>query len=114
MCGFGKERGIANTVDTDNVLMLDGRCDLSRSAAGKPARAFPYWRTLKVHHSRDNSPLNPYQGLQPAPPAVPRVLLRGHWLSEAGFGADLGAEKFFDIKCRSAGLSPGGGCRSRS
>ena len=88
MCGFGKERGIANTVDTDNVLMLDGRCDLSRSAAGKPARAFPYWRTLKVHHSRDNSPLNPYQGLQPAPPAVPRVLLRGHWLSEAGFGAD--------------------------
>ncbi len=88
MCGFGKERVIENTVDTDSVLMLDGRCDLSRSAAGKPARAFPYWRTLKVHHSRDNSPLNPYQGLQPAPPAVPRVLLRGHWLSEAGFGAD--------------------------
>jgi formate--tetrahydrofolate ligase len=27
-------------------------------------------------------------------------------LSEAGFGADLGAEKFFDIKCRVAGLNP--------
>src|SRR5881296_3184042 len=27
-------------------------------------------------------------------------------LSEAGFGADLGAEKFFDIKCRMAGLNP--------
>jgi formate--tetrahydrofolate ligase len=27
-------------------------------------------------------------------------------LTEAGFGADLGAEKFFDIKCRSAGLVP--------
>ena len=27
-------------------------------------------------------------------------------VTEAGFGADLGAEKFFDIKCRSAGLSP--------
>lgn len=27
-------------------------------------------------------------------------------LSEAGFGADLGAEKFFDIKCRMAGLTP--------
>ncbi len=27
-------------------------------------------------------------------------------LSEAGFGADLGAEKFFDIKCRTAGLNP--------
>jgi formate--tetrahydrofolate ligase len=28
-------------------------------------------------------------------------------VTEAGFGADLGAEKFFDIKCRSAGLEPG-------
>ncbi len=27
-------------------------------------------------------------------------------LTEAGFGADLGAEKFFDIKCRMAGLRP--------
>ena len=27
-------------------------------------------------------------------------------ITEAGFGADLGAEKFFDIKCRMAGLAP--------
>jgi formate--tetrahydrofolate ligase len=27
-------------------------------------------------------------------------------VTEAGFGADLGAEKFFDIKCRQAGLAP--------
>ena len=27
-------------------------------------------------------------------------------LTEAGFGSDLGAEKFFDIKCRAAGLKP--------
>jgi formate--tetrahydrofolate ligase len=27
-------------------------------------------------------------------------------VTEAGFGADLGAEKFFDIKCRKAGLNP--------
>ncbi len=27
-------------------------------------------------------------------------------ITEAGFGADLGAEKFFDIKCRQAGLNP--------
>ena len=27
-------------------------------------------------------------------------------VTEAGFGADLGAEKFFDIKCRQSGLSP--------
>ena len=29
-----------------------------------------------------------------------------HVVTEAGFGADLGAEKFFDIKCRKAGLRP--------
>lgn len=29
-------------------------------------------------------------------------------VTEAGFGADLGAEKFFDIKCASAGLKPDG------
>ena len=27
-------------------------------------------------------------------------------VTEAGFGADLGAEKFFDIKCRVGGLKP--------
>ena len=27
-------------------------------------------------------------------------------MTEAGFGADLGAEKFMNIKCRKAGLSP--------
>lgn len=32
--------------------------------------------------------------------------LADYVVTEAGFGADLGAEKFFDIKCRSAGLHP--------
>ena len=32
--------------------------------------------------------------------------LADYVVTEAGFGADLGAEKFFDIKCRSAGLCP--------
>jgi formate--tetrahydrofolate ligase len=32
--------------------------------------------------------------------------LAAYTVTEAGFGADLGAEKFFDIKCRKAGLSP--------
>ena len=32
--------------------------------------------------------------------------LAGITITEAGFGADLGAEKFFDIKCRMAGLKP--------
>ena len=33
--------------------------------------------------------------------------LADYVVTEAGFGADLGAEKFFDIKCRKAGLHPG-------
>ena len=32
--------------------------------------------------------------------------LADYVVTEAGFGADLGAEKFFDIKCRKAGLEP--------
>src|SRR6202034_3759864 len=32
--------------------------------------------------------------------------LADYVVTEAGFGADLGAEKFIDIKCRKAGLAP--------
>jgi len=34
------------------------------------------------------------------------LTLADYAITEAGFGADLGAEKFFDIKCRYAGLKP--------
>ena len=34
------------------------------------------------------------------------LALGDYVVTEAGFGADLGAEKFFDIKCRKAGLAP--------
>ena len=34
--------------------------------------------------------------------------LADYVVTEAGFGADLGAEKFIDIKCRKAGLTPVG------
>lgn len=34
--------------------------------------------------------------------------LADYVVTEAGFGADLGAEKFFDIKCRKSGLKPSG------
>ncbi|MFR2146982.1 MAG: formate--tetrahydrofolate ligase [Waltera sp.] len=33
-------------------------------------------------------------------------IIADYCITEAGFGADLGAEKFFDIKCRKAGLTP--------
>ena len=32
--------------------------------------------------------------------------LADYCITEAGFGSDLGAEKFFDIKCRLSGLKP--------
>jgi len=35
--------------------------------------------------------------------------LADYCVTEAGFGADLGAEKFFDIKCRASGLKPDAG-----
>ena len=35
--------------------------------------------------------------------------LADYTITEAGFGADLGAEKFLDIKCRKAGLTPSAG-----
>ena len=35
--------------------------------------------------------------------------LSDYCITEAGFGADLGAEKFLDIKCRTAGLKPSAG-----
>ncbi|HMN21424.1 MAG TPA: formate--tetrahydrofolate ligase [Ottowia sp.] len=39
--------------------------------------------------------------------ATRAALKLGDWaITEAGFGADLGAEKFVDIKCRTAGLQP--------
>lgn len=39
--------------------------------------------------------------------ATKMALKSGEYVvTEAGFGADLGAEKFFDIKCRTAGLKP--------
>ena len=39
--------------------------------------------------------------------ATQMALTYGYYvITEAGFGADLGAEKFFNIKCRKAGLSP--------
>ena len=39
--------------------------------------------------------------------ATRAALKLGDWvITEAGFGADLGAEKFIDIKCRASGLRP--------
>ncbi len=36
--------------------------------------------------------------------------LADYVITESGFGADMGMEKFFDIKCRTSGLDPECGC----
>ena len=42
------------------------------------------------------------------PSGQPKLALKlaDYCVTEAGFGSDLGAEKFFDIKCRLSGLKP--------
>lgn len=42
----------------------------------------------------------------PPPPLRPQVGPHGYVLTEAGFGADIGFEKFVHIKCRTSGLAP--------
>ena len=52
---------------------------------------------------------NLIQTLEHTPAIVhggPFANIADYVITEAGFGADLGAEKFFDIKCRKAGLHP--------
>jgi formate--tetrahydrofolate ligase len=63
--------------------------------AGRQPR-HPARRPLRQHRTRCNSVLATKMGLS----------LGDYVVTEAGFGADLGAEKFFDIKCRAAGLKP--------
>jgi formate--tetrahydrofolate ligase len=43
-------------------------------------------------------------------PPRPALKLADYVVTEAGFGADLGAEKFIDIKCRKSGLRPARRC----
>ena len=46
------------------------------------------------------------QGTNPVVATEMSLSLTDYTVTEAGFGFDLGAEKFLDIKCRAAGLSP--------
>ena len=45
-------------------------------------------------------------GCNSAVATLTAMKLADYVVTEAGFGSDLGAEKFFDIKCRAAGLAP--------
>ncbi len=103
-----------------------GKIIVANTAAGKPIRA----RDLKAHGAmtallRDALAPNLVQTLEHTPAFIHggpfaniahgcntvlatkgALKLADYVVTEAGFGADLGAEKFIDIKCRKAGLQP--------
>ena len=54
----------------------------------------------------ENVPANIAHGCNSVMATKTALKLADYTITEAGFGADLGAEKFFDIKCRYAGLKP--------
>ena len=66
-----------------------------RADAGRHARLHPR-RPVRQHRAR----------LQLGVATTTALKLADYVVTEAGFGADLGAEKFLDIKCRKAGLEP--------
>ncbi len=103
-----------------------GNIIIGSTAAGKPVRA----RDLQAHGAmtallRDALAPNLVQTLEHTPAFIhggpfaniahgcnsvlatrSALKLADYVVTEAGFGADLGAEKFIDIKCRKAGLKP--------
>lgn len=89
---FAKEMGVAGSVA---VLLKDAlKPNLVQTLEGVPAfvHGGPF---ANIAHGC-NSIQATRHGLK----------LADYFVTEAGFGADLGAEKFFDIKCRMADLNP--------
>ena len=67
--------------------------------------ALPEEQQLGLESPSEKADVTFYGQLPPVPEGLP-VLTIQEALKGAGFGADLGAEKFLDIKCRMAGLKP--------
>ncbi|MCK7485359.1 MAG: formate--tetrahydrofolate ligase [Bacillus subtilis] len=62
-------------------------------------------RHARLRPCRDRSPTSPTDS-PPSSPTRSRSSWRDYVITESGFGADIGMEKFFDIKCRYSGLIP--------
>ncbi len=62
------------------------------------------WRTTRHHPRRPFA--NIAHGCNSVLATKLSLSLADYTITEAGFGADLGAEKFLDIKCRYAGIAP--------
>jgi formate--tetrahydrofolate ligase len=99
---------IAYTRDRKPVLARDVRADGPMTVLLKDALMPNFVQTL------ENNPAfihggpfaNIAHGCNSVSATKSALKLADYVVTEAGFGADLGAEKFFDIKCRKAGLNP--------
>lgn len=99
---------IAYTSDRKPIFARDVKADGPMTVLLKDAFAPNLVQTL------ENNPAfihggpfaNIAHGCNTAIATTTALKLTDYVVTEAGFGADLGAEKFFDIKCRKAGLSP--------
>ena len=112
--------------DLDDLVVRLGNILVALNKEGKPI----YARDLKIEHAmaillKDAIKPNLVQTLRGTPAIVHcgpfaniahgcnsnnatklAMTLADYCVTEAGFGADLGAEKFLDVKCRVAGLKP--------
>jgi formate--tetrahydrofolate ligase len=99
---------IAYTRDRKPVLARDVKADGPMTVLLKDALMPNFVQTL------ENNPAfihggpfaNIAHGCNSVSATKAALKLADYVVTEAGFGADLGAEKFFDIKCRKAGLNP--------
>jgi len=100
VCGY--------TRDQKPILALDLKCHGAMAALLKDALAPNLVQTLE--HSPAFIHGGPFANIAHGCNSVlatrTALKLGDYVVTEAGFGADLGAEKFVDIKCRKAGLKP--------
>lgn len=94
----------SGTVVTAKDLKVDGAMTLLLKDAIKPNLVQTLENTPAFMHGGPFA--NIAHGCNSVMATKLALKMADYCITEAGFGADLGAEKFFDIKCRYAGLKP--------
>jgi formate--tetrahydrofolate ligase len=99
---------VAQTRDRKPVRARDLKADGSMAVLLKDALAPNLVQTLEGNPAfiHGGPFANIAHGCNSVMATTTALKLADYVVTEAGFGADLGAEKFFDIKCRKAGLKP--------
>lgn len=94
-----------NHMVTVKDLGVDGAATLLLKDAIKPNLVQTIENTPAIVHGGPFA--NIAHGCNSIAATCAALALGDHVVTEAGFGADLGAEKFLDIKCRTHGIAPG-------